>query len=242
MHNRLRRILDRIGRGSMASQKKHMVRLSSGEIYWSGRSVGGSWDKVGSLQFRFLVEQGLEPHHRLLDIGCGSLRGGVHFVKYLDNGNYYGVEEKQWLLDAAVEIELPRRGLSDKVVHLANRGDFNFSVFETGFDYVLAQSVFSHLTWNSIQVCLANVEKVLQERGTFYATFFEDRNGDHRAMPMYHTPGGVVTYPDRNPFHYDFGVFVELAKRTSLQVTYIGPWNHPRSQMMLEFKKPPRPV
>lgn len=39
-------------------------------------AVGGDWEKIGKLQFEFLVSRGLRPHHRMLDIGCGTLRGG----------------------------------------------------------------------------------------------------------------------------------------------------------------------
>jgi hypothetical protein len=36
--------------------------------------VAGLWDEIGSLQFQLLIDHGLQPHHTLLDIGCGSLR------------------------------------------------------------------------------------------------------------------------------------------------------------------------
>src|SRR5947209_178803 len=45
--------------------------------------VGGEWDTIGKLQFDFIVRQGLEPRHVLLDIGCGALRGGRFFIEYL---------------------------------------------------------------------------------------------------------------------------------------------------------------
>jgi hypothetical protein len=35
--------------------------------------IGGLWDEVGQLQHDFLVAHGLQPTHRLLDVGCGSL-------------------------------------------------------------------------------------------------------------------------------------------------------------------------
>ena len=47
--------------------------------------VGGLWDELGLLQFQFLLEMGLKPSDCLFDIGCGSLRGGRHFIKYLYN-------------------------------------------------------------------------------------------------------------------------------------------------------------
>lgn len=220
-----------------ASKAPRAYRLSSGRIYYSGKGVGGLWEEIGQLQFNFLLDKGLQPHHKLLDIGCGSLRGGVRFAKYLDGGNYYGMDKEQWLLDAAVEVELPRHGLSDKPVHLLRRDDFDFSGFGTRFDYAIAQSVFTHLTWNSILRCLVNVERVLEDNGRLYATFFEDKQGDHRIDEIRH-PGGTTTYPDTNPFHYEFDVFVELARRVRLEAQYIGEWGHPKNQVMMVFARP----
>ena len=237
MYNKLLIIRDRILKRHLGQGKGSVFRLSSGETYWTGKGIGGLWDDIGLLQFNFLTENGLQPQHKLLDIGCGSLRGGVLFVNYMNGGNYYGIDKQQFLLDAAVEVELPRYGLGEKVVHLLNRDDFDFAVFGEEFDFALAQSVFSHLTWNSIQRCLVNVERVLRKDGRFYATFFEDKNGSHRATPIHHTPGSIVTYPDKDPFHYEFDVFVELAKRTSMEVKYIGQWGHPRNQNMMLFTK-----
>jgi hypothetical protein len=37
--------------------------------------VGGMWDDIGKLQFDFLCDHGLRPSCRLIDIGCGCLRG-----------------------------------------------------------------------------------------------------------------------------------------------------------------------
>jgi SAM-dependent methyltransferase len=202
------------------------------------RIVGGEWDEIGKLQFDFLVQEGLQPAHRLLDVGCGSLRGGVHFIRYLEDGHYYGIDRQQWLLDAAVNVELPRAGLADRTVHLSCREDFDFTSFGLLFDYALAQSVFSHLPWNSILRCLVNVQRVLKPGGQFYATFFEDRDGAHTLAPIYHEIGGKTTYSDQDPYHYPFDVFEELARRTHLDVTYIGAWNHPRDQMMMVFTQP----
>ena len=60
--------------------------------------VGGRWDEIGRLQFDFLRARGLKPAHRPLDIGCGCLRGGIHAIKYLDAGNYYGLDINCWLI------------------------------------------------------------------------------------------------------------------------------------------------
>ena len=45
--------------------------------------VGGMWELIGKLQFNFIVGQGLKPENCFLDIACGPLRGGIHFIPYL---------------------------------------------------------------------------------------------------------------------------------------------------------------
>jgi hypothetical protein len=58
--------------------------------------VGGNWDTMGELQFRFMLETGkLKPADVLLDIGCGSFRGGRFFIEYLHAGNYLGIDKQK---------------------------------------------------------------------------------------------------------------------------------------------------
>ena len=202
---------------------------------WRG-GVGGMWNEIGKLQFDYLVSQGLKPGHRLLDVGCGCLRGGIHFIRYLANGHYHGVDKNEYLLHAGRDKELPLAGLADRQVALVCRDDFDFSHFGVSFDFALAQSVFTHLPWNSILRCLAQIQTVLASDGRFYATFFEDVDGLHKASPLEHSPGNIITYPDSNPYHYEFSVFQDLAHRTGLRVENIGEWNHPRAQRMMAFR------
>jgi hypothetical protein len=62
--------------------------------------IGGMWDEIGSLQMDFLKANGLMPEHKLLDIGCGSLRLGVRAAEFLEPGNYWGTDLSSALLDA----------------------------------------------------------------------------------------------------------------------------------------------
>jgi len=74
---------------------------------WYKNFIGGMWEEVGELQFNFLLKTGLKPHHQLLDLGCGSLRGGIHFIKYLQKNNYWGTDiRKDLLLAGNKEIEI----------------------------------------------------------------------------------------------------------------------------------------
>jgi SAM-dependent methyltransferase len=97
---------------------------------------GGPWAK-GKYRFEFLVESGLRPEHRLLDIGCGSLRIGVPAIRYLEAGNYCGVESHLYSLEAAATYEVPLHGLEAKRPRLLWDADFTFSHFGTTFDWVI---------------------------------------------------------------------------------------------------------
>jgi SAM-dependent methyltransferase len=193
------------------------------------------WDELGRRQFEFLVSAGLRPEHYLLDIGCGSFRGGRHFISYLDTGRYFGVDRNAELLQAGQEFELGPRMIAQNEPTIAQMADFAFERFGQNFDYALAQSVFTHLRLNGIRRCLAAVEKVLTQHGRFYATFFENTGGKRHLAPIEHEPGGVTTYSDRNPFHYDLETLADICEGTGLQLEYIGDWGHPKDQKMLLF-------
>jgi ubiquinone/menaquinone biosynthesis C-methylase UbiE len=195
--------------------------------------VGGMWDEIGILQIDFLKKQGMKPCHYFLDVGCGALRGGVHFTRYLDKGHYYGMDINASLIEAGKK-ELQEAGLMDKHPHLLVNGKFEVSQFGVNFDYAIAQSVFTHLPMNDIIRCLVEVRKVMKADAIFFATFFE-APATACLSQITHTPGGVVTNYDINPFHYSFEEFKWMARVSGMNARLIGEWKHPRDQRMLSF-------
>ena len=201
------------------------------------QQVGGHWEKIGKLQFDLLVKEGLRPDHFLLDVGCGSLRGGIFFIKYLEKGHYFGIDKNSELLKGG-KIELDENDLLKKNPVLKLMENFEFDILEQNFQYAIAQSVFTHLSEDKIKQCLSNIQRVLTEDGRFYATFFESKPNQF-TEPLEHKTieGKMTTYPDKDPFHYPFSMFQKLCSGTSLYVQYIGEWNHPRSQKLMVFIK-----
>jgi SAM-dependent methyltransferase len=55
----------------------------------------GAWKETAAFQIAFLKEMGLRPHHRVLDIGCGPLRGGFPLIEYLQARGYTGVDIRE---------------------------------------------------------------------------------------------------------------------------------------------------
>lgn len=198
-------------------------------------AIGDMWDELGELQLSFMRAHGLRPGHTLLDIGCGSLRGGIRFVDYLDSGNYFGLDVNQSLLDAGYEIELSEVGLEKKLPreNLLCSGDFEVGRFNRRFDFALAISLFTHLTLNHFAVCLERLAAHLEPRGMFFATYFEAPPSQPRHLPHLQQPGGLTTHATEEPYHYRYDDLAAVAKSVGWSAEAVSDFDHPRNQKML---------
>jgi len=168
-------------------------------------------------------------------VGCGSLRGGVHFIRYLDPGNYHGLDIQPEFLQGA-RLKLKKVGLADRDATLLLDDAFRFDRFGHQFDYALAQSVFTHLPWNTIMRCLSNIESALVSGGHFYATYF--KNPDCRLnIEPFQASENITAFCDTDPFYYDPDIFRWAVDGSSLKCKILGDWGHSRNQQMLAFVK-----
>ena len=226
--------------GSKTSARKmlHFLLRKMGLIQvksWRN-AVGGMWAEMGDLQFNFLVSQGLRPHHKFLDIGCGCLRGGIHFISYLNEQHYFGIDQSEHLLTVGRDIELVSAGLANKQITLLQNADFEFHKLGRDFDFALAQSVFTHLPMAKISMCLQQLKYVLAPEGVFFATFFQVAEGHPPSESLVHFPGEIETFADHEPYHHSLEQIEQMAADHGFEITYLGDWNHPRSQKMLMFR------
>jgi len=239
MLSRLRaRVTRFLMRDSAVHENGYWRQLRDSEIEGGAHRemVGGMWDEIGELQFRFLVAQGLRPAHRLLDLGCGALRGGIHFARFLDRGHYYGIDGNESLIRAG-RRELDLAGLSGRDVKLEVTSDFDCCTFGTQFDYAIAISLFTHLYMNHIVRCLIEVHRALRPGSPFFATFFEAPHPAH-IEAIHHTPGGVTTHLDSDPFHYAYEELAAVGRSVGMEAERVGDWQHPRNQKMIRFTRP----
>jgi SAM-dependent methyltransferase len=206
---------------------------------WHRSTVRGNaafWEELGRLQLDFLVDQGLEPNHYLLDVGCGPLRAGVHFIGYLEPGHYAGIDKRGDNLERARKVELPRLGLEAKQPLLLVDGDFAFQKLGQTFDYAIAQSVFTHLPLNAIMRCLVEMAQVLRPGGRFYATIYENPGGKCYLGDVQQSER-VVSHYDRDKYHYDVETLRLACEGTGLTFSYAGDWGHPDNQKMVVFTR-----
>ena len=201
------------------------------------RFVGGVWDTHGQHQLEFLKAQGLQPHHRLMDIGCGSFRAGRHFIDYLDAGNYHGIDANHSVMQAGYDTELTdeqRARLPIENLRANDRFDTDFGV---QFDYAIANSVFTHVSLNHIRLCMYRLDKVMAPGGSFYATFFVRKDSvpiDH-VKPTRRRNKGFFT--EKNNYVYYRQDLRWAAKWGDWSYRYIGDWGHPANQQMVQYTK-----
>lgn len=188
--------------------------------------IGGAWDEIGKLQFDFLVSRGLQPQHRLLDIACGSFRLGVKAIPYLDAGHYLGIEKEQSLIDLGKEHELGAGLLAEKRPELVCSASFEFERFSQQPDFAIAQSLFTHLPGDLVNMCFARLRPVLKPDSRFYATYFLRRPGFRNPEKAH----------DHGFFAFDQPEMEAFGTRNGFVANYIGDWNHPRKQMIVEYR------
>lgn len=107
----------------------------------AAKAYCGTTPVSGECQLQLLKWSGLDPRHKLLEIGCGCLNGGAKIINYLDAGNYVGVDPNDWL----VEIGRREQGIDPgKNPRFMFRDDFNPRIDDSKFDFIFAHSVLSH--------------------------------------------------------------------------------------------------
>jgi SAM-dependent methyltransferase len=65
------------------------------------------WLALGKMQFDYLVEHGLRPEHRMLEIGCGNLRAAGD-SSLTRSGSHYGIDISPDILFAAQQVLVER--------------------------------------------------------------------------------------------------------------------------------------
>lgn len=186
------------------------------------------FDFMGASQFRLLCSLGLRAHHTLLDIGCGSLRAGKLFINYLDEGNYYGIEPNKWLIEEAIKNEVGNDLIKIKKPHFDYNNGFDTKVFSREFDFIVAQSIFSHASYELVRIALHNSKDSLKRDGILAANF---------ALGKENSQGTRWVYPEL--VNYYQATIRHLAKEAGFFMVRI-PWYHPRLTWYLLTKEKDR--
>lgn len=157
--------------------------------------TGGWWEETGRLQLDLLRQAGLQPCHRLLDIGAGALRLGRKAVAYLDPGNYWATDASCALMRRGWEVELAEK---DRLPldHLIEDADFAFPGVPEAIDYAIAWGVFTHLPPDHLACALPTIRSRFPTLKRLLFTVFPEPHPDRPR-----SGDDAVTHPDRPPYH-----------------------------------------
>ncbi|HFD12654.1 MAG TPA: class I SAM-dependent methyltransferase [Crenotrichaceae bacterium] len=183
------------------------------------------YDLISAMVFNLLTSLGLRQHHRVLDIGCGSLRIGRLLIPYLNQGNYFGVEPNRWLVNDGIKNETGRNLINIKKPTFCfdvEMQEFNQSL---NIDYAIAQSIFSHCGKDLITHWLKLSANHLADNGALLATFVLDEQDFE---------GDGWVYP--HCVKYKTETIASLADECDLGFQVLD-WKHPRQVWALFSKK-----
>lgn len=177
--------------------------------------IGGDHTKfrsVGVALARTLQRfAGLQPHHRVLEIGSGYGRVALPLTQILNVGSYDGVEimaeavawSSEQITPLYPKFKFHHFDLYNEFYNPSGRGTVADTPlpFEDGaFDLVFLTSVFTHLPPEDARAYLGEIRRVLKPDGTVWATWFMVDSGvgeailDGRAQVPIRCPDGNGTY------------------------------------------------
>ncbi len=183
------------------------------------------YDLVAAMAFGLLTTLGLRQQHHVLDIGCGSLRVGRLLLPYLNRKCYTGLEPNAWLVSDGISREVGRDQIAIKQPRFTYEEDARALIAEgLRYDFVLAQSIFSHCGPDLLASWVSQVSELLTDQGALVATFIES-DADNR------TPGWI--YPEC--VSYQRSTLAALSSRHGLDFVMLD-WRHPRQHWILMAK------
>ncbi len=144
----------------------------------------GDFVSAGKVYVSFFLKYGgLQPHHRVLDVGSGIGRMALPLTTYLnEKGSYEGfdvVETGVKWCQKNISAKHPlfrfqhinlRNDLYSSSGH--NASTFRFPYPDADFDFVFLTSVFTHMLPDETENYMKEVSRVLKPGGTCLATFF----------------------------------------------------------------------
>jgi SAM-dependent methyltransferase len=197
-----------------------VIDLAAGERHYRA-FVGPPYrfDLISTNQFSLLTLLGMRETHRLLDFGCGSLRLGRLAIPYLLPGLYYGVEPEAWLVEDGFAHELGQDARTLKAPVFSHNADYRTDQFGVHFDFIMAQSIFSHTGESTTRAALASFKHSLAPGGLIVANWLLGAEG-----PPFDAATSDWVYPECVPFAPER--IARLAHEAELCIRHC-PWPHP---------------
>ena len=190
------------------------------------------WKMKQDFQIKFLKENGLLPIHKFIDIGCGTLRGGIPLINYLNTANYYGIDVREEALNEG------KKGLEEEDLITRNPNlilfeDFRLLELGVKFDVMFAFSVLFHLEDSIAKSCFEFIALHISDDGVFYANVNDKTQSEGKWLEFPVVYRGVEFY---NELAKDNNLTMQIIS-TLKELGHISNDDRGDLQVMLEFRK-----
>jgi SAM-dependent methyltransferase len=222
-----------VGADPLAEIAQHVTteRFSAGPIHL--------FEAVGRDTLVTLLQHGLRPDHKLLDFGCGALRLGYWLIRFLDEGNYYGIEPKQEAVDAGRRHTIGEEIWLQKDPTISFNEDCEMGVFGVLFDYVVARSVLTHTSPGMVRKILASFRESSTPEAVMLASYWP-ATGEHAFGRQRAHLGDELALDDWRfmwSVKYSFDMIRTLADEAGLHVSEYIATEPINGQVWLRFTK-----
>lgn len=158
MKNIIRRIIGRLSRSFYTKAEKRHSLVGQPKL----------WEMKRDFQIKFLISKGLKPENLFLEIGCGTLRGGIPVINYLNSEKYWGIESRANVLEEA-EKEVVDSNMEGKKPTLILPRTMDTQSADLKFDFIWAFSVLIHMSNPILEENIKMISQHLSKDGVFYA-------------------------------------------------------------------------
>ncbi|MEH6515101.1 MAG: class I SAM-dependent methyltransferase [Halioglobus sp.] len=208
-----------------SSQGKGLDKKPGDKHYRAYIGPPRHYDLISAMTFNLLTCLGLRQNHKVLDIGCGSLRVGRLLIPYLDKGSYYGVEPNEWLVRDGIANELGNEIVEMKRPTFVFGESLRSLEDKPVFDFAFAQSVFSHTGIDLLRDWLTELAPVIATSGAVLATFLFAEHDSEEIGWVY---PGVVSYRE--------STLERLAEELGFSFRALN-WSHPRQVWVILYRE-----
>ena len=192
--------------------------------------IGGEKDfeDYGQILFKALLEFNIKSNSITFDIGCGCLRIGKHFINYLEKDRYFGLEPEEELIKYALKNLVSKKLIKNKNPKFTSNYNFDLSGFRKKAEFVIINSIFTHINKKDVLNCLSEVCKYLDDDGKVIATFLKTKKPQIQ----------ILNSHNHRNFFYTIDEMKYIGKCVGLKSNYLGnDWGHPRNQDLIIFTK-----
>jgi SAM-dependent methyltransferase len=121
-------------------------------------------------QLKLLVYEGCQPHHKVLEVGCGVLMAGYPILQFLHPNCYVGIDPNRWLIDSALEVPQIKAAVQQKQARFLFTDQFDASSSNEQFDFIISHSILSHCAVWQLPLFLQQLRGSLREGGKILAS------------------------------------------------------------------------